>query len=232
MTSFRKFDALAQNDFWTESVDAINRGLEKNILKDTKQLSGISLVIGCPLSISIQSNIAKLESTFDKSLNEQGSNAKVLWRNDLSALHITVYGLILPKDYNDDSWQLINDKIDDLKSILLKHKGFELHLAGLGILGRGAISLRISDSPQLESFRDDVSKIEGISSLNFGGRTTKVVIGRVLPTITESDRKGLWSICNNLRDFEVGSITIDELTLVHYEHTFLDSCKEKRLLTL
>ena len=37
MVSFHRFDALVQNDFWTEPIDAINRGLEKNVKKDAKE---------------------------------------------------------------------------------------------------------------------------------------------------------------------------------------------------
>ena len=231
MATFRTFDALARNDFWTAPVDDIWRGLEKNMHKDQKMQSGVSLVIGCPLPENIQSAIAKLAEEFESILRTKESDATVRWREDFSALHITVYGLVLPKDYHaESSWQLMREQKDTLRHIVAGHDIFPITLQGIGVLGRGALSVRVSDSPEIERLRDAIAHVPGVSPLSFGGRTTKIVIGRIAPGMTEQDRTIINDACAELQDFEIGTIDTAPLTMVHYAHTFLDRCMDKEVV--
>ena len=219
MFRFKKFDKLANNDFWAEPIDVINRGLEKNMKKDEKEQSGVSLVIGCPLPDDIQQAVMDLKDAVP---------TNVKWRDDLSALHITVYGLIMPNDYQgESSWKLVQQKQHELQEIFNKYKGFQLDLQGIGILGRGAVSIRISDSKELENMRSDIASVSGFSKKSFGSNTTKIVIGRMLPDITDDDRMQLKETCKHLQDHAIGTLTVDQLTLVHYKHTFLDTYFDK-----
>lgn len=227
-----RFSIQGRNDFWTAPVDAINSGLTKNQKKDDRAESGVSLVIGCPLPANIQENIVRLKSGFEEGIASHGSNVMVKWREDQDAFHITVRGIVIPSDYRgEESWNRAKELIPEITEICSSFRDFKLQLKGVEVLGRGALSVRVSDSDELQKLRGHLDKLPGVSSIRFGGRTNKIVLGRIQPGITEDDRQAIQSSCESLRDYDVGVVIVEQLNLVHYKHTFLDCALEKVVIT-
>src|SRR5207253_570005 len=158
------------NEFWTLPMERVNENLDRNHKKDTLQRAGISAVVGCPLPQEILQNVRTLEQAFERTLTAQGSTAKIQWRTKYDALHFSVYGLIMPDDYTSGSWPLQTNQIREIEHALHIFGGFTLQLQGIGILGMGAVSMRVSDAPELERLRDAIGKIQGISKERFGSR--------------------------------------------------------------
>lgn len=227
--SFRHFDTLVEaNEFWTMPIERINQNLERNHKKDTLQRAGISAVVGCPFPQKIQEKILSLEQVFMRTLAANGSKARVEWRKNDDALHFSVYGLVLPDDYQPgDSWPLRDDQMKKIREALHSFGNAELQLQGIGILGMGAVSVRVSDAPELEQLRDAIGKIGGISGERFGSRTKKIVIGRISPPLTAQDREWILSACEVLKDYTIGTLRIDSLEIVHYKNTFLEQESER-----
>lgn len=223
--TFRHFDALSQsNEFWTMPIDRLNQSLEKNQMKDVLQKPGISLVYGCPLSQEILDSIETLKQECGRMITSNQSDLRIAWREHLQALHFSVYGLVMPDDYQvGQSWPLTDQQISSITDAFHAFKGMKLTLQGIGILGMGAISIRVSDSSQLEKLRDSIGAIAGLSRERFGSRTKKIVIGRIAPSMTTQSRECMRALCDSLRDMEIGTLSIDSLEIIHYKNTLLDA---------
>jgi hypothetical protein len=223
--SFHHFDSLTgSNEFWTLPIDRINQNLERNHRKDSLQRPGISAIIGCPLPQDVRERIAVLQHAFDRTLLATGSKARVEWRKSSEALHFSVYGLTTPDDYRPgESWPLSEEQLRKIKDALRSYGGFSMQLRGIGILGMGAVSVRVSDSPGLERLRDAIASIQGMSRERFGSRTKKIVIGRLLPVLNDQDRSVIRDTCKKCEAISVGDIKADALEIIHYKNTFLDA---------
>lgn len=225
--SFRHFDALVRaNEFWTMPTERISQNLERNHKKDAQKRAGISAVVGCPLPEEVLKNIQSLQRVVDERFRSRG-NTQIAWRSQLDALHFSVHGLVMPDDYRANSWPLHEEQLTQITDALRASKGFALQLQGIGILGMGAISVRVSDSPELEKLRDTISSIEGISKERFGSRTKKIVIGRIQPPITVQDKEDIKVVCDELCDFLVGTLRVDSLEIIHYKNTFLETVLDR-----
>ena len=208
------------NEFWAFPIEKLNENLEKNHKKDLQESHGVSLVIGCPLPESV---LAKLKELKEKI----GTSVPIKWREDASAFLVTVYGLVIHTEYRgEESWHAMEEQVPALQEIFSEFKGFELKAKGISILGMGAVALSVSDSPELQRFRGKIGQLTGVSPLKFGGKTIKCIIGRV-SKIDEEGRVSLRSICEELKSFEVGTLKVDSLKMVHYKHRFLDKVTEK-----
>lgn len=227
--TFNHFDSLIRtNDFWSFPIEQINQHLERNHHKDLLQRPGVAVVAGCPLPEEILQNIQVLQSGFDRTLKANGSTAKVEWRKEMKALHFLIYGLMIPDHYHPEtSWPLHEEQLKKLQDAISRFGGFSLELQGMGILGMGAVSLRISDSPELEKLRDAIAAIENVSPERFGSRTKKIIIGRVIPPITKEDREAIRRTCDIFQAFTIGTLKIDALEVVHYKNKFLDAEYER-----
>lgn len=209
-------------------INRINMNLEKNSQKDTLQREGVSAVFGCPLPQSILENIDILKGACERMLKAQGSKAEINWRKKDAALHFSIYGLVMPDDYvPNQSWPLSETQIQGIQGALRECGTFDLELEGMGILGMGAISLRVSDSDQLEKLRDSIGSIEGISKERFGSRTKKIVIGRIRAPLTGEDRLCFKAMCDTLKELKIGTLSIDSLEIVHYKNTLLEEEHER-----
>ncbi|HCI03814.1 MAG: hypothetical protein QF755_04760 [Candidatus Peribacteraceae bacterium] len=210
----------SSNGFWVFPIEKLNENLEKNLKKDLQEAHGVSLVIGCPLPGHILEKFSELKE-------KVGSDIDIKWRDDPSAFHITVYGLVIPSEYRgEESWHAMEEKVPELIEIFNEFKGFELEARGISILGMGAVALKISDSPELQQLRGKISQLQGVSPLKFGGKTIKCIIGRV-NKIDEERRLKLRKICEELKGFDVGTLKVEGLKMVHYSHRFLDKVTDK-----
>lgn len=225
---FSEFDKLA-HWFWKKPITQINEGIEDGYIKDSIGSSGITLVIGCPLPKEIQRKILKIRSKFDKLLKEE-TTLQVKWRDDLSSLHITVYGLVKPEDYKrGESWPLKENVLKAIKDVVSNTLDFNLVLQGVGILGIGAVGIRISNSDTLSQIRKGISKIQGMSEYGEkrGEGVNKIMIGRFLTSFSESSMQIVKRIVDDLRDFPIGEMKVNNFELVHYKHEFLDRLYEQ-----
>jgi hypothetical protein len=222
--TFNHFDSSVRtNDFWTLPMDRVNFNLEKNHVKDSFQKLGVAAVYGCPLPEDVRQGITTLKSALERTMKAMGSATKVNWRKDLNALHFSIYGLIMPDDYLQETcWPLSDEQLQKLTQALKQFGKFQLHLQGAGILGMGAISVRVSDSPELEKLRDAIAAIDGFSKERFGSRTKKIVLGRLIPALTKEDRDIVRRACDILQGFSIGTLTIDAMEIVQYQNTLLE----------
>ena len=224
MVDFSEFDRqVKRNRFWTDPINDVNKKIGGAQDEDAVGRSGVSLVIGCPLPSEIQKKILEVQRKFDQTLSDQKLSARVKWREDLTALHITVYGLVKPDDYTRGlSWPISDNIMEQLQGILSQRLPFKLVLQGLGILGRGAVAVRISTSSQLSQIRDAIEDIREVSKRGFGERLNQMIIGRFLPSLTDKDRSAVKDSLEELKDFVIGEMNIVSLELVHYKHEFLN----------
>ncbi|MDP7247000.1 MAG: hypothetical protein QF741_00040 [Candidatus Peribacteraceae bacterium] len=210
----------SSNEFWAFPIEKLSENLEKNLKKDMQESSGVSLVIGCPFPASVLDKFKELKE-------KVGSDIDIKWRKDASAFHVTVYGLVIPSEYRgEESWHAMEEKVPELIEIFNEFKGFGLSIQGISILGMGAVALNVSDSPELQRFRGKIGQLTGVSPLKFGGKTIKCIIGRV-NKIDEEGREKLRNICEELKSFEVGTLKVDSLKMVHYKHRFLDKVTDQ-----
>lgn len=226
---FNHFDSQVRtNDFWSFPVERINEHLERNHHKDLLQRTGVSAVVGAPLPTEILENITILKNGFERTMKAFKSTAKVEWRKEMNALHFSVYSLTTPDHYHPEtSWPMHEQQLEAIKAAVKQFAGFELQLQGLGILGMGAVSIRVSDSPELEKLRDALAAIENVSPERFGSRTKKIIIGRIIPPITREDRDAIQQACKAFEGFTIGTLKVDAIDVVHYKNTFLDAEHER-----
>lgn len=224
MIDFSEFDQqVKQNRFWTEPIEDVNRKIKEAQDEDAVGRSGVSLIIGCPLPPEIQRKILEVQRKFDQTLSDNQVSASVKWREDLTALHITVYGLVKPDDYRRGmSWSVPDHIMDKVRAIVSKHLPFKLVLQGLGILGRGAVAVRISNSRELNQIREVIEGIQGVSKRGFGERLNQMIIGRFLPPLTDNDRSAIKRSLDDLINFSISELNVVSLELVHYKHEFLN----------
>ncbi len=224
--TFSNFDTISKTGlFWTDSIQDVNYNINVKQDMDLVGKSGITLVIGCPLPPKIQENILRLRRTFDQILINNQVSAQVKWRKDLTSLHITVYGLIKPKDYERDvTWPISSNILQQIRNIVSTEFPFNLILQGLGILGSGAVAVRISDSNELDTIRNAIANMEGVSDRNRSEKTglNQMIVGRFLPELTDNDRRLVKQAKDDLESFLVGEITVTSLELIHYKHEFLN----------
>lgn len=224
----------SNNRFWAAALPDMPGQIQSGHLEDQLARCGVSLVIGCPMREDIQRRIIEIRDAFENALNTCGvpRNIHVKWRDDLSGLHITVYGLVKPDFYDRFSWPIESQALATLANSASCHLDFDLALEGLGILGRGAIAVRVSDSNVLAHLRDCIEKQPWVSPRGFGERLNQMVIGRLdcdahgwTPTATDMDNieKALLSV----RGFAIGTIRVRSFELVHYKHEFLNRVYEQ-----
>jgi len=223
MYIFDEFDeAEGKNKFWTEPIEKVNEEIREKQKNDRIARSGVTLVVGCPLPPEIQEKILAVQTTFDRILVDYRIPACVKWREVLFALHMTVYGLSKPDDYKrGKSWQGAAEILGQVDMPL--PLDFHLSLQGLGILGAGAIAVRISDSKELNLIRDRIEKVPSVSKRAYGEKLNQIIIGRFLPDLKGIDRNIIKKcVLGDLRDFLFGEITVNSFELVHYKHEFLN----------
>ncbi|MDB4978667.1 MAG: hypothetical protein JWM56_853 [Candidatus Peribacteria bacterium] len=229
--TFNHFDAAVRtNEFWTLPIERINQNLERNQQKDMLQRPGISAIVGCPLPQALVESMTIAQKAVDRTLAAHGSSATIEWRKQPEAFHFSVYGLLTPGDYGADAWPLRESQISCLEEALHAVGTFTLDLQGIGVLGMGSVSIRVSDSPKLEELRDAISSITGFSQEKFGSRTKKITLGRLRPGLSASDRLAVKATCESLQGFTIGSLTIDHLAIVHYQNTFMDEQYDKIII--
>lgn len=227
--SFSNFDLLA-SWFWKQSLKQINKTIEEGHIKDYNERSGATLVIGCPLPQEIQQRILAIQSEFDQLLSTEKNPIRVNWRDDLSSLHITVYGLVKPENYETGkSWPLqqnIEERLIDAVSNVLN---FDLILQGIGVLLGGTIGIRISNNETLHQIREQISQITGVSEYarDRGESVNKIIIGRFLPQFSESNVQTVREFVTDLKGFYIGKINVTHFKLIHYKHEFLDQLYEQ-----
>jgi len=222
--SFIEFDELAQW-FWKKTIDQANERIRIGQIKDAIGRPGITLVIGCPLPTKIQENIFHLQNEFDALLDKYKVQNKVKWRQDFSALHITVYGLIKPEKYEKGKfWPLQQDLYNYMMETVNRAKSFQLCQRGIGILGGGAIGIRTPSHQFLDHIREKFDKNESFSRLKREGgeKVNKTIIGRFLSDFDQDDLSKLKRITDSLLNFEIGEIKVSHFELIHYKHEFLD----------
>lgn len=207
--------------FWVRQIS--DREIAKAHQEDKLARSGVSLVIGCPLPATIQSRLLAMQERLDKALRRQKADTSVSWRTDLAGLHTTVYGLVKPRDYRRPwSWPLAARVVHGVRSVVYQHQPFALYLEGVCILGRGAVAVRISDSKELNAIRTNIERVAGVSKRAYGKRVNQMIVGRLLPPLTNADRATIRRILPDLKGCRLGRIDVSVLELVHYRHEFLD----------
>lgn len=230
--SFKEFDNLA-HWFWTFPIEKRNKKILEGQSKDKENRPGVTLVAGTPLPNNIQKGIYKIQKAFDEYLNSGQLDNEVIWREDFDALHLTVYGLIKPEDYKRDvSWPLDESTLIKLRNILSVCDKITLNLKGVGILGGGAIAIRISDNKTLSNTRECIEKIDGISEYRrrAGESVNKIVIGRFKREFQERQFFKLCKIVNQLKKYQVGFLHVEHYRVIHYKHEFLDKINSQFLL--
>ena len=96
---------------------------------------------------------------------------------------------------------------------------------GLCALGRGAIAVRVSDTQELDTIRDRIESLPGVSPRKSGERINQMIIGRLLPPLSARARTNIRKTLNTLKTTDagyIGEIAVTSVELVHYKHEFLD----------
>ncbi len=223
--------ACSTTAFWTNPIEDVNYGIATKHDLDAVGQPGVTLVIGCPLPAYVQQKVIRVQRLFTSLLAASGSSATVKWRDDLTALHVTIYGIAKPKDYSPTgSWPLPDGILDPVRTIVSSKKPFDISLQGLGILSNGAIAVGVSDSPEIDSIRDDIAKIAGVSPRSFGEEVNQMIIGRLLPDLTDRDRRLIKQALDDVEQFMLGTLIVNHIDLLHYRHEFLDRLFDRVLL--
>lgn len=230
-TSFAMFDDVgAQNMLWTDDLSNLNQRLAEAHDEDAIARPGVTLVVGCPLPEDIQRKILAMQREFNEALVRHHASTCVKWRSDLAALHMTVYGLVKPPDYHRrHSWPLSQHMLNALRHLILPHLGVRLTLQGLGLLGRGSVAVRIADCNAINTIRSGIEEVHGISGRSRGEGFNQMVLGRLLPSLIETDRHAVRAALHDVRDFFLGEVQVDGLELVHYKHEFLTHIYEQHM---
>ena len=174
----------------TEIIGQIVSGTKQDL--ENSNTEGITIVI--PVSAKILDEITFLMDEIDHGINGH-QHLTIRWRRRegkgaSESLHITVYGIVKPNIYNSAlSWQWIKTIQAELQHFVsqtyldFNSRPEDLHIEGLGIVGRGAINVRVSDNAFLDALRDKVKNRMGFSSQGRGEKFNKIVIGRIGPMI-------------------------------------------------
>ncbi len=220
--------------FWKKNIAELNSAISKKRDDDAIGRSGITIVIGCPLPYEIQQGALDIRRKFTKALAAFGCSTAVQWRENLSALHITVFGVTKPADYIRQSWPLPNSLLDQLRYILSANLNFNITWKGLGVLGSGAVSARLSDCPEIEKIRREIMRIQAphLSGASRGEKDNlnQIILGRFKPTLTFNERKAIEASLKKVRDIEVGALTVASFEMIHYKHEFLNHIYDQLLL--
>jgi len=224
MFSFDGFDRVVEaNDFWTLEIGELNVMISSGHADDAVSRKGISLVVGCPMPETVLSYVGGLRSIIGSELCRRGMEEPI-WRKDLSALHVTVYGVTRPADYRQDSRPLSETLLDDCEEIVRGRLPFKLAYQGFGILGRGAIAVRVCDSDELMQMRLLISRLPEASRPGYVelNSINQMVIGRLPASLGPGDAQALKELYSAFQNSDEVESTVEELALVHYEHEFLD----------
>ncbi|MGB2986430.1 MAG: hypothetical protein WBE26_11155 [Phycisphaerae bacterium] len=232
MLTYTGFKSASSNTaFWNNPIENINYGIATKHDLDAIGQPGVTLVIGCPLPSYVQHKVIRVQRLFTSLLAASGSSATVKWRDDLTALHVTIYGITKPKDYSPTgSWPLPAGILNPVQTTVSSNVPFDISLQGLGILGNGAIAVCVSDSPEIDRIRDDIEKIAGVSSRSFGEKANQIIIGRLLPDLTDRDRRLIKQALDDVEQFMLGTLTVNYIDLLHYKHEFLNRLFDRVLL--
>ena len=238
MLSFATFDkAVEDNNFWTQdNMGDLSAQIRGKHGEDAEGRSGLTLVVGCPLPTPAQKYVAGLRQDLSRRLAQCGI-AEPVWRTELSALHVTVYGLLVPDDYERDRAlcdSLMKLAFDDLSEAAHGWPRFTMTLKGFGILGRGALAVRVADSAEVTQIRDHAASIPQVSSRGYVERRdlNQMVIGRLQPCLEDGQRQMLRGLYEEFKDSELHELVVDSLSLVRYEHEFLTQISSCRIITL
>lgn len=239
--TFINTDLAVEHSLWygTNDLSKIQKNISYKHQRDKIACPGITLTVGMPLAKEIQKLVLHYQNLFQEVLIETGlsDHLKPVFREDLSALHCTIYGLVKPDDYknNKNAWSnLCSGPVQEkLEDIIQRYLPIELGISGWGIMGSGAIVLRLSDSDSLGQIRRDISEsIAGVSAKNYTEKNNlnQIGIGRIMPitVFTETVKSGLEKIVtqgkmmNDIIEFQIGGEQLENnIWLVHYMHEWL-----------
>lgn len=241
--SFRNFDVTQQpdsplcNDFWTLPIDKVNVKIEYGHQKDEESNPGVTLVVGCPLPQSVQDWVQRLREDIDNDLRLRGIG-RPFWRENLFALHVTVYGLVKPGQDYDHFMQrgyhcspaVLQDMAHSLERVCgnLRRQAFPFRLVfqGFGILGGGGIAVRVSDSEQITLLRSRIAESKGQCFSTAGyvekHNLNQMIVGRLRPGLEDEDRQQLHALATEYQDRQSVEFEVESLRWVHYQHEFLE----------
>ena len=237
MCKFDGIDGAANpkpQPFWASpDLLGLNRRIRGAHEEDLIGRPGVTLVIGCPTTGTVQRSVLEVQRELANCLVELGLRDVIEWRKRLDALHITTYGIVKPDDYDRRaSWEKSGCAVQALSSQIADHLGFRLKLQGLAVLGRGALAIRVSDSNELSGIRALLAAKQqpGISAPSTGEakNVNQMIVGRVRPVVDARCRDALSSCLLQLLERHVDDFEVNALELVHYRHEFLDSVFEQK----
>jgi len=229
-TTFAEFDERLAPYFLQKagrSLEKANADIAAGHIKDSRGREGVTLVTDWPLPADLQSGIRRLAARFEEQLF---GHARVQWRTDLSALHLTVFGVVKPADYRPGIWPLDPTTLAELRAAIPPTRGFSVLLRGVGVMLGGGIAVRMSDSPELADLRARIQAVRGVSAGVAGETANKIVIGRLLPPLTLRGLSAVREAVERSLEFDAGELTITQFILVHYRHEFLDGCQDHLVL--
>jgi mannose-6-phosphate isomerase-like protein (cupin superfamily) len=187
VADFLPFDERIQrNPFWRRGVEELNERIRAAHDKDLCPRKGVTLVVGHPLPEEVFSKIREARELFAEMVS---SSASVKWRDNLDALHITVYGVIKPDDYAS-MWPLAPETHDRVVEVIRRYLPLTFRIEGLGVLGDGAVALRVTSNASLELMRAALEEFApAVSGRAWAEHFSYAIIGRLAPGLTEEDRQ-------------------------------------------
>lgn len=209
-------------------IDRLNYLIKRKIKEDASEKTGVSLVIGCPLPADLLGKIEDLKKYIDAEMN--GIGITMNWRREPNAFHLTVCGLILPEDFKESHWPLPVQVVEEIKKRTGAIKGTELKLGSVGILGLGALAIGISDNLVFDLLKAENKLLSDNNFHRHGRPTKKIVVGRLKPEITGDKRVKLKAVIKKFKDYEIGSLIIQDLKLVKYRDTSLEDIADEVLI--
>lgn len=213
-------------NFWTDPIEAVNRGLLRGAKKDTTKASGITLIAGCPFETDVQQQLQSSIDFFSKALDGEDFSGSIAWRTDRCALHFTLCGLVLPQHF--DGAFLSGETVELITNIVQEYLPLKIELTGMDILGMGAVSIIVSKPAWIDGMRKKLREVDGISNQKFGGDTNKIVVGRIEAPLTEEDRSILKICCQQSQKQESVIVDLDNINIIQFNHRFLENV-EKRI---
>lgn len=218
MLSFSQFDHVDQSDvFFLRGLDEIIGKIVSGTHQDLESSNTKGITIVVPVSAEILDKITSLMQRIDGRINGH-QHLTIHWRRRdeiaSKSLHITVYGIVKPNIYNPDlSWDWIKAIQAELQHLVtqtflnFKSNPEVLRIEGLGIVGRGAINLRVSDNAFLDALRNKFKDRMGFSGQGRGDKFNKIVIGRIGPVIESNS--SVSDACDSLQGSIANSATRD-----------------------
>jgi quercetin dioxygenase-like cupin family protein len=225
---FSTFDSTVQqhSGFWKRPAAEVNAGLEEMRLAQGQARPGVTLATAT-LPASVLARIAEARRIVDGML---APHVKVKWRENDEAFHITVWGVVKPRDWADGRWPLPAESVDGIRGTMAGNLPLRFLLQGMGITGSGSVCVRVARSRALDRIRDGIEKLPLVSGRGEGEDFAYVVLGRIEPGIAGADRELLGRCMKAMEQFRIGDVTVERLQLVHYRNEFLNDVAERVLL--